>query len=121
MTNQDFKNLGRRIKAIRRKRGFTQAQLAEMVECSTPYISYIEQGHKSVSLEMFVLVANALNASADELMRDSLENTVVVSNHEFASLLSDCSSYETCVLLDIVRAAKKSLRDNQRLIQKSCS
>lgn len=116
MTNQDFANLGLRIKAIRKKRGLTQAKLAETVECSTPYISYIERGHKSMSLEMFVLVANAINASADELLRDSLENTITVSNQEFAFLLSDCSSYEMHLLIDIVRAAKKSMRENQRLI-----
>ena len=116
MTDLDFTNLGLRIKAMRKKRGFTQAKLAETVECSTPYISYIEQGRKSMSLEMFVLVANAINASADELLHDSLENTIAVSNHEFEFLLSDCSSYEMRLLLDIVRAAKKSMRDNQRLI-----
>lgn len=118
MTNQEFVKLGVKIKAVRRKRGLTQAQLAELVECSTPYISYIEQGQKGMSIDMFVLVANALNVSSDELLRDSLENTIAVSNHEFAALLSDCSSYETCILLDIVKAAKKSMRDNQRLILK---
>lgn len=73
MANPIYENLGRRIKAVRRKRGFTQAQLSEEIECSTPYISYIEKAHKCVSLEMFVFIANALNVSADELLRDSLE------------------------------------------------
>lgn len=118
MTKQEFEKLGRKIKAVRRKRGYTQAKLAELVGCSTPYISYIEKAHKSMSLEMLVLVANALNVSSDELLQDSLENTITVSNHEFASLLSDCNSYETRVLLDIVRAAKKSMRDNQRILLK---
>lgn len=102
MTNHDFEKLGKKIKTVRRKRGFTQAQLSERIECSTSYISYVEQGHKSLSLEMFVLVANALNVSADELLRDCLENTIVVSNHDFASLLADCTSYETRVLLDVI-------------------
>lgn len=118
MANPIYENLGRRIKAVRRKRGFTQAQLSEEIECSTPYISYIEKAHKCVSLEMFVFIANALNVSADELLRDSLENTIAVSNHEFAVLLADCTAYETRILLDIVRAAKNSMRDNQRLFQK---
>lgn len=117
MANPVYTNLGRKIKAIRRKRGLSQAQLAEQVECSVPYISYIERAHKCVSLEMFVFIANALNASADELLRDDLENTIAVSNHEFASLLSDCSSYETHILLDIVRAAKESMRGNRRLLR----
>lgn len=116
MTNHDFEKLGKKIKAVRKKRGFTQAQLSEHIECSTSYISYVEQGHKSLSLEMFVLVANALNVSADELLRDCLENTIAVSNHDFASLLADCTSYESRVLLDVVRATKQSLRENHRMV-----
>ena len=50
------------------------------------------------------------------LLFDSLENTVSVSNHEFAAVLSDCSEYETRILLDIVRSAKKSMRENKRLL-----
>jgi len=116
MTNHDFEKLGKRIKMVRRKRGYTQAQLSEVVECSTSYISYVEQGHKSLSLEMFVLVANALNVSSDELLSDCLENTIAVSNHDFASLLADCTSYETRILLDVIRATKQSLRENQNMI-----
>ena len=116
MTNHDYKKLGQKIKSVRTKRGYTQAQLSEQIECSTSYISYVEQGHKSLSLEMFVLVANALNVSADELLRDCLENTIVVSNHDFASLLADCTSYESRVLLDVIRATKQSLRENHRMI-----
>ncbi len=73
------------------KRGFTQAQLAELVDCSNTYICLLEKGSKSMSLDMFVFVANALNVSADEVLQDLLENTIFVSNHEFAELVSDCS------------------------------
>ena len=70
-----------------------------------------------MSLDMFICVANELKVSADVLLFDSLENTVSVSNHEFAAVLSDCSEYETRILLDIVRSAKKSMRENKRLIR----
>jgi hypothetical protein len=65
-----------------------------------------------MSLETFVLLANALNVSADELLTDSLENTINVTNHEFAVLLSDCNNCEKRILLEIATAAKKSIRDN---------
>lgn len=117
MTNHDIEVLGSKIKAIRKKRGFTQAHLAELVDCSNTYISYIEKGSKCMSLDMFLFVANALNASADELLQDFLENTVAVSNHEFAALLADCSTYEKRILLDLLNSAKRSLRDNRRLFR----
>lgn len=111
----NFVKVGKRIGEIRKRRGLSQTALAESIEKSPTYISYIEGGLKCMSLDTFVAVANALRVSADELLMDSLENTVKVSNHEFASLLTDCSEYETRVLLDLAVAAKKALRENQQL------
>ncbi len=117
MTNHDIEVLGLKLKAIRQKRGFTQAQLAELVDCSNTYICLLEKGAKCMSLDMFVFVANALNVSADELLQDLLENTISVSSHEFAELVSDCSTYEKRILLDLMSSAKKTLRDNRRLFR----
>ena len=117
MTTHDIEVLGAKVKAIRKKRGFTQAQLAELVECSNTYICQVEKGTKCMSLDMFIYVANALNVSADELLQDFLENTIAVSNHEFAALLADCTTYEKRIMLDLIISAKKSLRENRRLFR----
>ena len=106
-------SIGQKIRTIRKRKGFTQAMLAEVIGRSPTYISYIESGFKSMSLETFVLIANALNATADEILEDSLENTVKVSNHEFASILMDCNDYEKKVLFDVATATKQALRDNR--------
>ena len=105
-------SIGRKIKSIRKKKGFSQLKLSELIDRSPTYISYIESGIKSMSLDTLVLLSNALNVTADELLMDNLENTIKVSNHEFAALLTDCSDYERRVLLDITTTAKKSLREN---------
>lgn len=44
MTNHDIEVLGLKLKTIRQKRGFTQAQLAELVDCSNTYICLLEKG-----------------------------------------------------------------------------
>lgn len=106
-------SLGHRIRLMRKKKGLTQLHLSEMVGLSPTYISYIESGYKSMSLATFIEIANALNVTADELLIDSLENTVKVSNHELAALLSDCSDYEKRILLDVAAATKKTLRENR--------
>ena len=113
----NYHALGQRIRSIRRKRGLTQQKLSEQIPCSATYMSYVEYGSKRMSLDMFICVANELKVSADVLLFDSLENTVSVSNHEFAAVLSDCTEYETRILLDVVRSAKKSMRENKRLIR----
>jgi len=61
-------------------------------------------------------LANALNTTADELLQDSLENTAVITQCSFSNLLADCSSYEQKVLLDIITAAKETLRNNEMRI-----
>ena len=109
----NYKLIGKRNRIHRKKRGLSQLALAGEVYCSPPYISLIESGKKSMSLDTFIMIANALNATADELLSDNLTNTVKVSNHEFASLLTDCSDFEKKVMYDLAVAAKASLRKNQ--------
>lgn len=106
-------SLGQRIRLMRKRKGLTQFHLSEQVGLSPTYISYIESGSKSMSLATFIEIANVLNVTADELLMDSLSNTVKVSNHELTALLSDCSEYEKHVLLDVVTATKASLRNNK--------
>ncbi len=109
----NYAALGGRIKGFRKKRGLSQSILSERIDISPSYLSYIETGYKGFSLETLVRLANSLNVSADELLVDSLENTLVVSNHEFAALLSDCTEYERRILLEIAQTTKAALRKNR--------
>ena len=113
----NYISIGQKIKAIRKRKGLSQLTLSELIDRSPTYISYIECGVKSMSLDTFILLVNALNITADELLMDNLENTIKVTNHEFAALLSDCSDYEKRILFDVITAAKKSIRENRRYIQ----
>ena len=108
----NFVQVGKRVSEVRKRRGLSQQRLAEIICKSPTHISYIEGGLKCMSLDTFVAVANALRVSADELLKDNIENTIVVSNHEFAEVISDCSEYEKRVLLSIVASAKEALREN---------
>jgi len=110
--------LGKRIRNIRQRKGMSQMLLAERIERSTAYISYIENGNKHCSLDTLVLIANELNVSTDDLLVDSLENTIKVYNHKFASVITDCNEYETQILLDIVAAAKISIRNHKHLLSR---
>ncbi len=60
--------IGQRIKTLRKSKGITQEQLSETINVSPHYIYEIERGLKQMSLETFISVARALNASADYLL-----------------------------------------------------
>lgn len=110
----NYTSIGQRIRTIRKQKGISQSALSEMIDKSPTYLSYIEGGVKSMSLETFVQMANALQASADDLLVDNLEYNQQLSNFEFQKLLSDCSEIEKAILLDVLTATKKSIRVHRR-------
>lgn len=59
------KHVGKRIRAARKGAGFTQEQLAALIEKSVETVSNLERGHTAPSLETLALLASALGYSAD--------------------------------------------------------
>jgi len=64
--------LGKRIRESRISKGYTQQDLAERAEIGVVYISEIERGIKMPSLNIFVKIVDALDVSADYVLRDEL-------------------------------------------------
>ena len=108
--------IGKRIKEARKKKKLTQDQLCEMVGLSYGYMSYIETAIKSVSLDVLVRIANALDVSVDDLLAENLmTNRTANMNGEFSELLGDCTAYERRVLIEVTRSTKRILRENKNL------
>lgn len=72
----DLKAVGLRIKTAREAKGLTQENLAALVDLSSTHISVIERGMKTVRLDTFVTIANALDVSADTLLVDVVTHSV---------------------------------------------
>ncbi len=107
--------LGKSIRYYRKKRGYSQSSLSELVDKSPTYLSYIESGLRCISLDTLVDLANALNVTADILLKESLKNQAAVMRNEFAEILSDCTDYEQRILLEVLIAVKASVRTNKVL------
>lgn len=67
-----MKGIGTRIKAGRVTAGLTQERPAEKVGISSTYLSAIECNVKDPKLATFIKIANAIGASADDLLADVL-------------------------------------------------
>ena len=65
----DYKKIGERIRIARLALGMSQADLANRAMLSLPRISYVEQGKVKMRLDTFAHIAEALQSSADELLR----------------------------------------------------
>ena len=106
----DFKAIGQRIKIARIRANMTQETVAEKIGVTPQHISNIETGNSRVSLTTLVAVANLLHVSVDELLCDMVLKSTPVFDKEADEILSDCNEYEIRVLIDILRAAKASMR-----------
>lgn len=111
--NVNYKHIGRRIREERTRAGLSQIQLAELADSSMQYISLIETAKKKASLEMLLRIADALEVSVELFLADSLPDGQYRCDTELSRLMNDCSGYERQVILDVARAARKSLVEHR--------
>ena len=89
------KLLGKRIRELRKIKGLTQEQLAELVGIGTANISYIETGKNSPSIETFSKLSDVLGVYPYELYMfehfrstDELKNELIDALNKDSKLVS---------------------------------
>lgn len=70
----DYKDLGSRVRIIRRQQSLTQEELAEKVGISASFLGHIERGTRVASLETLVSLCNVLDTTPEYLLSASLHN-----------------------------------------------
>ena len=94
--------LGKNIKKYRQLRRLRQEDLAEMMDLSPNFISMVERGEKTLSLDSFVRIANALGVSADMLLADVLETGYVYRSSALEEKLCQLDKKDRDMILDTV-------------------
>lgn len=114
----NYKLVGQRLRAIRKKRGLTQERLAELAGISPQHCSGIETGAAKVSLPTLVNLSNVLNVSMDELLLDSVSAVSKPSlMKEVEIVFSDASADETYLMLSQAKSIKEAVRVKGLLTQ----
>lgn len=67
---QDLMVFGERIKAVRKKQGLSQEELAAKADLHRTYIGMIERGEKNITLLNILKIARALNVFPGNLFKD---------------------------------------------------
>lgn len=62
------KNCGTRLKDARRRKGYTQEKLSELVDVDTKYISALENNHRSMSIELAERLSKVLAVRTEFLL-----------------------------------------------------
>jgi transcriptional regulator with XRE-family HTH domain len=68
----------RRLRSLRRARGWSIDDLARRSHISASTISRLETGHRRLAIDHLVVLARALDATVDELLADDSEDDVVI-------------------------------------------
>ena len=66
--NIDAREIGQRIKKLRKERGISQEQLAAMLGVTVNYMSRIEPGLRRASLDLLVDIAVLFDVTLDYLV-----------------------------------------------------
>jgi len=102
VSGEKTKQIGKRIRHIRKINKITQEQLAEMINVSVPYISNIENGKVNVGAEVIIRLAQALQVSADILLCLEITERDTKYTETFSRLTKQCASEDTEQLLKIM-------------------
>lgn len=107
----NYKLVGQRLRAIRKKRGFTQEQLAEMAGISPQHCSGIETGAAKVSLPALIQLCNALGTTPNEMLLDSVPAAAKPGLlREVEAVFSDASPEELYLMVAQAKSIKEAVR-----------
>jgi len=108
----DYRKLGRRIGRIRRSQRISQLELAELIQMSPSFISYIETGKRKLSLRTLILIANALHTTPDIILHDYISPTELTYVKELSNLLSSCTTEEKQTITNLTESIVRNMHQN---------
>lgn len=103
----DYVKIGQNIKRIRKQKGYTQEQLADMIGLSKVHVSNMENANTKVSLGALVKIAMVLDSSVDKI--------VGVFNHsadyqvEINEIMTGCDGDKARVLIETLRTMRREI------------
>lgn len=107
----DYSLIGKRIQNRRKEMGMSQLVFSEKIDRSTTFVSYIENGTRSMTLDTLIQVANILDVGADYLLADYIGVLDSQADQEVILLLDDCLEIEREFIVSCLKALKKTLRE----------
>jgi len=105
----DKKTLGGRIREARKNANLTQETLAEKADIGAIYLGEIERGLKMPSVSVFVKIVEALEVSADYLLRDAVSSGKVYVLEEIMKKMEEFTPKQRKTVSDILDAYIKNL------------
>lgn len=97
-------DLGQKIRQVRTAKGYTQQALAQKADIGCVYLSEVERGIKMPSLNVFIKLVEALDVSADYILRDEVTTGSTFIYNELAEQLNALTPRQRKTAADILKA-----------------
>ena len=101
--------IGAQIREARLLKKLTQESLAEKADIGVTYLSDIERGVKFPSLTIFIKIIEALDVSADFILRGTIESGKEFIYDDLTKKLENLSPKQRQCVSDIIDAYLKTL------------
>lgn len=111
--NRLSQEIGARIREARMAKKMSQQELATKANISLPHVSDIENGKQSMKLATFIRIIEALQVSADSILRADVPAVNVLYQNEFSRIIEDCTPSEIESLKRIMLQVKQTMRASQ--------
>lgn len=101
------KEMGQRIQLARKEAGYTQDELAELLDINPKNLSAVERGALGLSIERLCTISMALHISVDSLLF-SQENSNVDQCARIAAKLEDLSADQLNAVDQVITSIAKA-------------
>lgn len=100
----DYVALGLRVKNKRLEKNMTQEQLAEAVDISSVYVGQIERGDRHMTIDTLVKIANVLQVSIEELLKESTTDNINARLAELVNIAKKLNTADIDKIIDVIKA-----------------
>jgi len=107
-------NIGQQLAAIRKSKGFTQTQLADLIGIKQYMVSEYETGRITISVDMLARFCRALRCSSDTLFALSKETQKEKTNLRLVKRMNAIDALPEAKKKYILRTIDLALEANKR-------
>lgn len=109
MLIRDYRAIGNRLLAIRKKAGLTQAEVAGLAGLSDRTYADIERGTVNMRMETLLSICETLKVTPDEILTEEQTDNTEEQKAIWEQLFA-CSPKERQTAFDLINVYLKSLR-----------
>ena len=98
----DYRLLGQRLKSQRKKKGFTQEKVADIMNYSPGYISQIERGATKVNLDTLAAICSIYDCDISEIVSGINRQHSGYLSYELSALIEQLTKKEYDLLYNLL-------------------